>query len=109
VYIARVGSFLVVHVHVHVKADAVDAFRAATLENARQSVRERGVARFDVVQSREDPARFVLIEVYRSENAPGEHKETAHYKAWRDTVATMMAEPRTSAKYANVFPDDEDW
>ena len=100
---------LVVHVHVKVKPECVAGFRAATLANARQSVQEPGVARFDVVQQREDPSRFVLVEVYRSDNAPARHKETSHYQTWRDTVESMMAEPRTSAKYANVFPDDTGW
>lgn len=100
---------LVVHVHVHVKPECVDAFKAATLANARASVREPGVARFDVVQQADDPARFVLVEAYRTAAAPAAHKETAHYAAWRDAVAPMMAEPRTSAKFSNVFPDDSDW
>jgi len=94
---------LIVHVHVHVKPESVDAFRAATVENARQSVKEPGIARFDVVQQQDDPARFVLIEVYRSADAPAKHKETAHYAKWRDTVTPMMAEPRASVKYGNVF------
>jgi len=100
---------LIVHVHVHVKADQVDPFRAATLENARQSVREPGVARFDVVQQQDDPTRFVLVEVYRTVDDPARHKETAHYQKWRDTVAEMMAEPRSSVKYAEVFPDENGW
>ncbi|MEO8212560.1 MAG: putative quinol monooxygenase [Myxococcales bacterium] len=103
------ASLLVVQVAVHVKPDAVEAFRAATLENARASVREPGVARFDVVQDRDDPTRFVLIEVYRTAEAPDAHKATAHYLKWRDTVATMMAEPRTSRKFTNVFPEDTAW
>jgi len=94
---------LIVHVHVHVKPESVDAFRAATVENARQSVKEPGIARFDVVQQQDDPARFVLIEVYRSADAPAKHKETAHYAKWRDAVTPMMAEPRASVKYGNVF------
>jgi (4S)-4-hydroxy-5-phosphonooxypentane-2,3-dione isomerase len=100
---------LVVHVHVHVKPEHVGAFRAATVENARQSVREAGIARFDVVQQADDPTRFVLVEVYRDAAAPGAHKETAHYQAWRDAVGPMMAEPRTSVKFANVFPPDSGW
>lgn len=95
---------LIVHVHVRVKPECVEAFRAATLENAQASVREPGIARFDVAQQQDDPARFVLVEVYRTEDAPAKHKETAHYLKWRDTVAPMMAEPRTSVKYANFFP-----
>jgi autoinducer 2-degrading protein len=100
---------LIVHVFVHVKPDQVEAFRAATLENARNSIQEPGVARFDVIQQQDDPARFVLVEVYRTPQDPGRHKETAHYQEWRDAVAEMMAEPRTSIKYANVFPDEAGW
>ena len=100
---------LVVHVHVHVKSDCVEAFKAAAMENARHSVQEAGIARFDVCQQADDPTRFVLVEVYRSVEATAAHKQTAHYAAWRDTVAPMMAEPRTSVKYANVFPNDSGW
>ena len=100
---------LVVHVHVHVKPESVEAFKAASLENARLSVREPGIARFDVLQQSGDPTRFVLVEVYRTPAAPAAHKETAHYQLWRDTVAPMMAEPRTSVKFANVFPADAGW
>jgi quinol monooxygenase YgiN len=100
---------LIVHVHVQVKAEWVEAFGAASFENARQSVQEPGIARFDVVQQADDPTRFVLVEVYRTDDAPAQHKETAHYATWRDTVADMMAEPRRSMKYRNVFPDDAGW
>jgi quinol monooxygenase YgiN len=100
---------LIVHVHVHVKPDAVEAFRAATIENARNSVQEPGIARFDVVQQADDPTRFLLVEVYRTVEDTVRHKETAHYQAWRDAVADLMAEPRTSVRYANVFSDDAGW
>ncbi|MGI6459373.1 MAG: putative quinol monooxygenase [Candidatus Hydrogenedentales bacterium] len=100
---------LVVVVHVHVKPEYVEAFREATLENARQSVEEPGIARFDVLQQPDRPARFVLLEVYRTEADPARHKETAHYQQWRDTVADMMAEPRQSVRYVNCFPDDAGW
>jgi quinol monooxygenase YgiN len=100
---------LVVQVHVQVKPESVEAFKQATAENARQSVLEPGMARFDVLQQTDDPTRFVLIEAYRSAQAPAAHKETAHYQKWRDAVAPMMATPRSSVKYANVFPDDQDW
>jgi len=103
------STLLCVHVHVHVKAEDVDAFREATTANARESVREAGIARFDVIQDTEDPTRFVLVEVYRTADAPAAHKESAHYQRWRDAVAPMMAEPRTSKKYRNVFPDDAGW
>ncbi len=100
---------LIFHVHVHVKKEWVDAFKQATLENARNSVIEPGIARFDVVQQADDPTRFVLVEVYRTDDAPAKHKETAHYAKWRDTVAPMMAEPRTSVKFTNVFPGEGGW
>lgn len=100
---------LVVHVHVHVKSEDVEAFRQATIENARQSVQEPGIARFDVVQQMDDPTSFVLVEVYRTSEDPARHKETAHYQTWRDTVAEMMAEPRQSVKYSNVYPPDQGW
>ncbi|WP_437735520.1 putative quinol monooxygenase [Sorangium sp. So ce1335] len=100
------NSLFIVHVHVHVKPEHVDAFRQATLDNASASVKEPGVARFDVVQDLEDPTRFAIVEVYRNKEAPAAHKETEHYKRWRDTVADMMAEPRTSRRYVNAFPDD---
>lgn len=100
---------IVVHVHARVKPEFIEAFKAATIENARQSVQEPGVARFDVIQQADDPARFILVEVYRTPEAPAQHKETRHYQVWRDTVAEMMAEPRTSVRYVNVFPPDEGW
>jgi quinol monooxygenase YgiN len=100
---------LIVHVHVRVKAEFIDAFKEASLENARHSVGEPGIARFDVIQQADDPARFLLVEVYRSHEATARHKETAHYATWRDKVASMMAEPRTSVKYSNIFPADEGW
>jgi autoinducer 2-degrading protein len=100
---------LIVHVFVHVKADQVEAFKTATIANARQSVQEPGVARFDVIQQMDDPTRFVLVEVYRTASAPAEHKETTHYQTWRDTVADMMAEPRTAIKYSHVFPTEAGW
>ncbi len=100
---------LVVHVHVRVKPDRVEAFREATTANARQSVYEPGIARFDVVQQSDDPTRFVLVEVYRTPEAPAQHKDSKHYQTWRDAVADMMAEPRTSVQYMNVFPDDKGW
>jgi quinol monooxygenase YgiN len=100
---------LIVHVFVHVKADQIGVFRQASLENAFNSVQEPGIARFDIIQQQDDPTRFVLIEVYRTEEDPAKHKETNHYKKWRDIVAEMMAEPRTSIKYTNLFPDETGW
>lgn len=100
---------LVVHVQVRVRPDAIEAFKAATLANARASRQEPGIARFDVVQQADDPTRFVLIEAYRTPDAPAAHKATAHYATWRDAVASLMAEPRTSVKFTNLFPDDAGW
>jgi quinol monooxygenase YgiN len=99
----------IVHVFARVKPDQVEAFQAATLENARNSIEEPGIARFDVIQQQDDSTRFVLVEVYRTSDDPARHKETAHYQKWRDTVADMMAEPRSSVKYTNVFPDEQGW
>ena len=93
---------LVVLVHVHVKPECVEAFRAATAENARCSRREPGIARFDILQQSDDPTRFVLIEAYRTPEATAAHKDTPHYISWRDDVATMMAEPRASVKFSDV-------
>ena len=100
---------LVVHVHVQVKPECVEAFRSATIDNARNSLLEPGVACFDVVQQAGDPARFTLVEGYRSVEAAAAHKATAHYARWRDAVADMMAAPRTSVKYDSVFPAEGDW
>ncbi|MBW1735022.1 MAG: antibiotic biosynthesis monooxygenase [Deltaproteobacteria bacterium] len=99
----------IVHVFVHVRSEDIAAFKDATLENARNSIQEPGIARFDVMQQQDDPTRFLLVEVYRTPDDPARHKETEHYKKWRDTVAPMMAEPRTSVKYTNVFPDEKGW
>jgi autoinducer 2-degrading protein len=99
------ATMLIVHVHVHVKSETVEAFKAATLVNARQSVLEPGVLRFDVVQQADDPTRFVLIEIYRDAAAGAAHKESPHYPVWRDAVASMMAEPRSSVKFNGVFPE----
>ena len=97
----------IVHVFVHVKPDQAAAFEAATLDNARLSLQEPGIARFDIIRQKDDPARFVLVEVYRSAADADRHKQTAHYAAWRDAVAALMAEPRHSVKYTNVFPDED--
>ena len=93
----------IVHVHVHVKPDQIEAFRAATLDNARNSVQEPGVLRFDVLQQSDDPTRFLLIEIYKTPDDQLKHRDTAHYLKWRDSVADMMAAPRSAVKYAGVF------
>lgn len=103
------GSLLIVHVHVRVAPGAEQAFREASLANAEASRREPGVVRFDLIADREDPTRFVLVEIYEDLAAAAAHKETPHYAAWRDAVAGLMAEPRRSSKYVNVSPDDDGW
>jgi len=103
------GSLLIVHVHVSVKAGAEEAFCKASRANAEASRLEPGVVRFDLIADREDPAHFVLVEIYRDSAAAAAHKETPHYAVWRDAVAGLMAEPRRSVKYVNVSPGDEAW
>jgi len=100
---------LIVHVHVRVKPEFIERFKEATTENARNSVQEPGIARFDVVQQQDDLTRFVLVEVYRTSDAPALHRESAHYLAWRDRVEAMIAEPRTRVIYSAVFPGDQSW
>ena len=96
---------LIVHVHVHVKPECVEAFKQATRLNARLSLLELGVLCFDVLQQQDDPTRFVLVEIYRDADAAAAHKATEHYPVWRDAVAPMMAEPRQSVKFGKIFPD----
>jgi len=100
---------VIVHVHVHVKPEFVEAFRVATVENARNSVLEPGILRFDVIQQEDDPTRFVLIEVYRTVEATAAHKASKHYAAWQAAAEPMMAEPRSRARYNAVFPAEQDW
>jgi autoinducer 2-degrading protein len=100
---------LIFLIHVRVKPEFVDAFRAATEENARHSIAEPAIARFDVLQQSEDPTQFVLLEAYRTPEGPARHRETAHYTAWRDKVEEMMAEPRSRVQHSNVFPPDAGW
>lgn len=99
----------IVHVFCHVKPEHIDDFKAACVENARNSVQEPGIARFDVIQQQDDPARFVLVEVYRTPDDPAAHKQTAHYATWAETVADWMAAPRSKLVYDNVFPDEQGW
>jgi (4S)-4-hydroxy-5-phosphonooxypentane-2,3-dione isomerase len=103
------NSLLIVHVDVLVFPDRVDEFLAATKVNATATRLEKGVVRFDVLQDREDPGHVVLVEIYRDEKASTDHKATEHYAQWRDTVASMMARPRQSARFMNVSPDDLRW
>ncbi len=99
----------IVHVFVHVKSDRVEDFISASIENARNSLEEPGIARFDVIQQQDDPSRFVLVEVYRTANDPARHKETQHYLKWREIVEDMMVEPRRAIKYQNIFPGEDGW
>jgi (4S)-4-hydroxy-5-phosphonooxypentane-2,3-dione isomerase len=98
---------LILQVNIHVLAEHLEAFKEATMENGRNSRREPGVARFDVLQQSDDPTRFVLVEVYRNAEAPAKHKESAHYAAWIEKVTPMLAEPRTRLWYTNIDPGDE--
>ena len=93
----------IIHVHVQVKAGQIDAFKAAILENAQSSVQEPGIMRFDVIQQRDDPTRFILIEIYRTPEDQARHRETPHYLKWREAVAEMMATPRAATQYTDVF------
>ena len=99
----------IVHVFVHVKTDSIEDFKSASIENARNSLEEPGIARFDVIQQQDDPSRFVLVEVYRTANDPARHKETPHYQKWRESVEEMMMAPRQSVKYQNIFPGEDGW
>jgi (4S)-4-hydroxy-5-phosphonooxypentane-2,3-dione isomerase len=100
---------LILQVHIQIKPEHVEAFKQATIENARNSVKEPGIARFDFLQEEDDPTRFILSEVYRSVEASVQHKETAHYAAWAEKVADMFQQPRTRTRYTNVFPADASW
>jgi (4S)-4-hydroxy-5-phosphonooxypentane-2,3-dione isomerase len=100
---------LVVHVQISVKPECVEAFQAATIANATESLKEPGVAQFDFAQQTDAPTRFVLVEAYRHAEAQARHRETRHYQIWRDAVAPMMAEPRVSVKYSSLHPPDEQW
>jgi autoinducer 2-degrading protein len=99
----------IMHVQIRIQAEHVEAFKKATIENAANSAKEPGVARFDFIQQADDPTRFMLIEVYRDLDAIAKHRETAHFNAWAATVADMFAEPRTRSLYTNIFPVDSGW
>jgi autoinducer 2-degrading protein len=100
---------IAVMVHINVKPDSIEAFKQASIINAQNSIQESGIARFDFIQQQEDPTKFLLIEVYASEEATLKHKETEHYHTWRDTVTPMMAEPRKGVRYDVIYPEDESW
>ena len=97
---------IIVNVFVHVKPDKSEAFKEATIKNAKNSILEPGVLRFDFMQQEDDASLFLLNEVYIDKDAIARHKETGHYALWRETVETLMSEPRKSIKYTNIFPDD---
>ena len=99
----------IVHVSIHVKKEFLEDFKAATIDNAANSIKEPGVVRFDVIQQMDDPTRFMLVEVYGDERDTVSHKETAHYARWRDTVESMLVSERTRVLYRNIFPDDGGW
>ena len=99
----------IVHVSIHVKPEYVADFKAATLANVQNSIREEGIARFDFLEHLDDPFHFVLVEVYRHPEDAAKHKETTHYMVWRDTVEHMMAEPRSSIKFTNIAPGETGW
>ena len=100
---------LIVSVFVNVKPEYLDAFLTTTKENAKNSLLEPGIARFDVLQNTGDPNEFMLVEVYRTQEDPAKHKETAHYQAWKETVTEMMAAPRKKKIFQNIFPEDTGW
>jgi len=99
----------IVHVHIHVKPEFVEAFKQSTVENASKSIQESGIVRFDVIQQADDPTRFILVEIHKTAEASAAHKETAHYRLWRDAVMKMMAEPRQGIRYVSIFPSNENW
>jgi quinol monooxygenase YgiN len=99
----------IVHVFARIKPDRIEDFKTASIENARSSIKEPGIARFDVIQQKDDPTRFVLVEVYRTADDPSRHKETTHYHKWRGAVEPMMAEPRTNTQFLNIFPGGSGW
>ena len=100
---------LVIQVFIHIKPEHVEAFAAASRENAAQSIHEKGCARFDVIQQLDDPTRFVLYEAYHTQADNDLHKQSAHYLKWRDSVQGMQAEERYSIKYTACFPPDDAW
>jgi (4S)-4-hydroxy-5-phosphonooxypentane-2,3-dione isomerase len=92
-------------IHLHVKPENREAFFAATLENARQTIEEPGNLRFDVLQLADDPNRFMYYEVYRDEAGMKAHKETAHYARWAALVPDLLVEPRNGIRYGTLFPE----
>jgi (4S)-4-hydroxy-5-phosphonooxypentane-2,3-dione isomerase len=100
---------LILIVNLHVKPECLEAFREATMENARHSRQEPGIVRFDFLEQSDDSTRFALVEVYRDADAPVRHRETAHYNTWVQKVPDMLVEPRTRTFFSNVSPSDQGW
>ncbi len=99
----------IVHVLIHIKPEAIEDFRKATIINAQNSNKEPGIIRFDFLQQQDDPTRYTLVEIYRTPEDQLKHRETSHYNAWKDTVAEMMAEPRVGVKFSPIYPDESSW
>ncbi len=100
---------LVVHVHIRVKPEDVEGFKKITIKNARNSLKEPGIIRFDMIQKEDDPAYFVLSEVYKDVEATTKHKETPHYAEWRAAAESMMTEQRHSVRFKDIFPEEKYW
>lgn len=100
---------IIVHISVHVKSDKVEDFKEVTLKNARNSIQEPGIVRFDIIQQEDDPTRFLLEEIYSNSDAIAKHKETIHYAEWRDAAEPLMSEPRKKITYIKIFPDNKEF
>ena len=100
---------IIIHVYLNAKREMINAFKEATVKNASNSVREPGILRFDVLQQENNPAMFLLVEIYKNEKAVSAHKETSHYAEWVKIAEPMLAEPRSKTSYINLFPDDKKW
>jgi len=100
---------VIVHVFIKIKPGMTEPFKAATLKNAQNSIKEPGILRFDFMQQEDDPLSFLLVEVYKDDNAIIQHKETSHYAEWCKVAEHLIAEPRERIRYANIFPEDKEW
>ena len=100
---------IIVHIFIKVKPDALELFKAETLKNAKNSIKEPGILRFDFMQQEDDPLSFLLVEVYKDDSAIIKHKETSHYAEWCQSAEHMIAEPRKRIRYVNIFPEDKEW
>ena len=100
---------VIVHVFIKIKPGTIEPFKAATLKNAQNSIKEPGILRFDFMQQEDDPLSFLIVEVYKDNNAVAQHKETAHYAEWRQSAEHLIAEPRKRIQYINIFPEEREW